>query len=85
MATTPKYGLEAPDDLDLADGPTQQLGFLQQVEDLLSTGAVDLTAGSIKVAVAADAAHPLRRDTILYGPASSPPSTLAEGQIWMGY
>lgn len=85
MAETPKYGLEAPDDLDLGDGPTQQLKFLQQVEDLLSIGAVDMTAGTIKVAPASDAAHPLRRDAILYGPVGSPPATLAEGQLWFGY
>jgi hypothetical protein len=85
MAATPKYGLEAPDDTDLGDGPTQQLDFLQQIEDLLSTGDVDMTTGTIKVAPATDAAHPLRRDAILYGPVSSPPATLAEGQLWFGY
>lgn len=83
--TTPKYGLTAPTDNDTADGPEQLLSVLQQVEDLLSVRDVDLTGGTVKVAAAADSAHPLRRDAVLYGPVGSPPASLAEGQIWLGY
>lgn len=50
MGTTPLYGLPSPENPDIADGP-QQIGALaQSVEDLLSVGSVNLTAGTIRVA-----------------------------------
>jgi len=57
MGQTPKYGLVWPENPQLADGPNQQRTFLQQIEDLLSVGAVDLTGGTLSVRTPAADAH----------------------------
>jgi hypothetical protein len=85
VATTPKYGLRTPQPTDPGDVPTDMAELAADVEALLSTGTVDLTDGTLKVKTPAGSDQPLRRDAIIYGPVASPPATLADGQVWMGY
>lgn len=85
MATTPKYALPSPDVLDPGDGPTQMQALAQAVEDLLSTGVLDMTGGTVKIAAPAADSHPLRRVDVQIGPAASVPDPLPTGTVYLGY
>jgi hypothetical protein len=90
MATTPKYQLPAPDIPDVAHGPDQILALGQAVENLLSVGTVDMTAGTITVAQPTASNNPATKkyfdDRIVIGPAASAPAAgaLPAGSVYFG-
>lgn len=94
MPTTPKYGFRTPTSADIADGPTQLLNLATDVETLLSSGAVDLSAGTIKVAAPAASDQAVNRDyvdvkiagRVVVGPAASAPAAggLPDGSLYAG-
>jgi hypothetical protein len=96
MATTPTYSFPAPDTPDAAHGPDQILALAQAVENLLTTGVLQMSggtiqAGTIEVTDPASANHPVTKGwyeaRILLGPEGSAPAAGAvpDGTLYFGY